>query len=126
MFGRSAQSYTRVSAGSIVSGGRRDFYAIPEETIFHCLAKQWRDECGVLSSTTEMVMSSAYQRIIGMGPRAVPMILREVDREKDQPDNWFWALRHITGENPVPPEARGNRPAMAAAWLDWAKGRYAW
>ena len=79
-----------------------------------------------MSSTTEMVMCPSYQRIIGMGEKVVPMILRQLEHEGEQPENWFWALRHITGENPVPPEIRGNRRAMAKVWLDWAKGRYAW
>jgi hypothetical protein len=49
-----------------------------------------------------------------MGPAAVPLILRELER---QPDHWFWALTAITGEDPVRPEDAGNIERMAQAWL---------
>jgi len=39
----------------------------------------------------------AYQRIIGMGDQAIPLLLRELQREVDL---WFWALEAITGEDP--------------------------
>lgn len=102
------------------------FIGISDELLFHHLAAQWREESALLSSTTEMVMLSPYQRIMAMGEKAIPFIMRELESENGQPDNWFWALRHITGENPVAPERRGNRRAMARAWLDWARGRYDW
>jgi hypothetical protein len=73
-----------------------------------------------------MVMSPSYQRIIGMGGRAVPMILRELENSGDDPDHWFWALEMITGEDPVPVAAYGDTVRMAQAWLSWAQGRYAW
>jgi hypothetical protein len=62
-------------------------------------------------------MHPAYQQIIGMGVDALPLILRELERE---PDHWFWALEAITGENPVPPTDRGRLNEMARAWLRWA------
>jgi hypothetical protein len=102
------------------------FDVIPDEMRFSYFAKQWLDESAVMSSTTEMVMTQSYQRILGMGEKAVPLILKRLEAEGDQPENWFWALRSITGQNPVAPELRGNRRAMAAAWLDWGRSRYAW
>jgi len=35
---------------------------------FQHLAKIWREECAHLSSIREMVLHSAYQQIVGMGP----------------------------------------------------------
>ena len=55
-----------------------------------------------------------------MGPVAVPLLLRELATNLD---SWFWALRAITEEDPVPEEARGDGDAMAGAWLNWAKER---
>jgi hypothetical protein len=55
-----------------------------------------------------------------MGPTVVPDILRELKREED---HWFWALRAITGENPVAPEYAGNLEEMAKAWIAWGQGR---
>ncbi len=63
-----------------------------------------------------MAMLKPYQRIIGIGWPAVPLILEELRRD---PDQWFWALEAITEENPVPKEAAGNVPIMAQAWVDW-------
>jgi hypothetical protein len=65
-----------------------------------------------------MAMLKPYQQIIGMGDRALPLILSELQRE---PDHWFWALEAITQENPVPPEAAGRVRQMADAWLMWGK-----
>jgi len=65
-----------------------------------------------------MAMLPSYQRIIGMGLAAVPLLLEELSRE---PDHWFWALEAITEENPVPREAAGNVPLMAKAWVEWGK-----
>lgn len=61
-------------------------------------------------------MHPAYQEIIGMGERAIPLLLGELRRE---PDDWFWALHAITGVNPVPEASRGNVQAMADAWVEW-------
>ena len=93
---------------------------------FRSLADNWRTERGITSSVTKMVLCPSYQRIIAMGEKAVPLILREMESEGDDPDHWFWALEMITGEDPVPAQAYGDTVQMAQAWLDWAKGRYAW
>lgn len=87
---------------------------------FRHLATIWRKECAHLSSIREMVLHPAYQQIVGMGPAAVPLIIRELEYK---PDHWFWALRAITGEDPVLPEHRGKVAEMARDWLDWTKGR---
>lgn len=87
------------------------------EERFQRLAETWRAERGPTSSVTEMAIHSAYQEIISMGWEAVPLLLRELERA---PDHWFWALRVITGVDPVPPGARGRIRDMANAWLRWA------
>ncbi|OHB70233.1 MAG: hypothetical protein A2V70_13825 [Planctomycetes bacterium RBG_13_63_9] len=85
---------------------------------FEALARTWRNECRFSSSMTEIAMHPAYQQIIGMGRDAVEFLLQELDR---QPDHWFWALCAITGEDPVPPEDKGDLAAMAKVWLHWGK-----
>src|SRR3989442_626265 len=57
------------------------------------LASKWRETHPFSSSDTDMVLDPSYQEIIGMGYPALPLILRELQKE---PDNWFWALRAIT------------------------------
>lgn len=90
------------------------------EAEFARLAEQWREETEDLSSIMRIVMHPAYQRIIGMGPAAVPLILQDLARTES---HWFWALQSITGENPIAPSARGYVPRMAEAWLDWGRQR---
>jgi hypothetical protein len=87
---------------------------------FHGLAAEWKEQSRFLSNSAQMAMLGSYQRIIGMGPPVVPLILDELRRE---PDQWFWALESITGENPVPPEAMGKVQQMAAAWIRWGNQR---
>ena len=73
-----------------------------------------------MSNVAQMALLAPYQKIIGMGPEAVPLILEELQRE---PDQWFWALEAITDEDPVPPEAKGKVRLMAEAWIEWGKQR---
>jgi hypothetical protein len=85
---------------------------------FESLAAQWRRETRHLSLISDIVLNTAYQQIIGMGKPAIALILQDL---KQQPDHWFWALRSITGENPIQPEDRGRLPEMAEAWLEWGR-----
>lgn len=85
---------------------------------FQFLADQWRRETRHHSLMSDIVLNTAYQRIIGMGAPAIPLLLQEL---KQKPDHWFWALRSITGENPVPPSDRGRLTQMTAAWLKWGQ-----
>jgi hypothetical protein len=95
------------STSSSAAQARRRFYS---------LAKRWREETRYVSSVHDMVLHPAYQQIIGMGKEALPFLFRELKR---QPDHWFWALRAITGKDPVPPEEKGNVEAMTQRWLRW-------
>ncbi len=88
------------------------------ETLFAKLCEQWREETRFLSSTTAIATHPAYQRIIGLGPQVIPLILAELQRE---PGHWFWALAALTGENPIPPVDQGRVAAMADAWLKWGR-----
>ncbi len=94
---------------------------------FQTLAAKWRSQRGAMSSITEAALCPAYQSIIGMGALAVPFILAELKAEKNEPDQWFWALKAITGDDPVRGEDRGDFAAMAKAWLLWGRRNgYAW
>jgi hypothetical protein len=85
---------------------------------FNRLLSEWKAARRATSSSTVIAMHPSYQRIIGMGPPALPLILRELGRELD---HWFWALKAISGEDPVPLEHLGNFRQMAADWLRWGK-----
>ena len=85
---------------------------------FRRLVEQWRGETLFISSSTEKMTHPAYQRIIGMGPAVVPLLLREL---QEQGGHWFWALRAITEEDPVNPVDVGRMRKMTEAWLQWGK-----
>jgi hypothetical protein len=85
---------------------------------FITLKTRWESETAHLSSITEISMHPAYQQIIGMGPIAIPLILSEINTK---PGHWFWALKSITGEDPVLPSQRGRIKEMVKAWLQWGK-----
>jgi hypothetical protein len=88
---------------------------------FRRLVAQWRTERGATSSITVAAMCDAYQRIIGMGLPAIPLIIAELRSEGDEPDQWFWALQTVSGIDPVAVEDRGNFPRMANSWIAWAE-----
>lgn len=87
---------------------------------FSTLAATWRQETAILSSITQKSMHPAYQEIIGLGSEAAPYILRELQQ---RPGHWFWALRAITGINPVKPEHQGRMFDMSADWVQWGRER---
>ena len=98
--------------------------AAPVRARFQKLAQEWKSACRVVSSTTEIAMHPSYQKIIGMGPIVIPLILKELSLE---PHQWFWALRAITDANPVDPGNVGMPHAMATDWLHWgAENGYSW
>ena len=90
------------------------------ETKFQELAKEWSEETAPLSSVSRKSLHPAYQQIIGMGEAILPILLRQLEQ---QPDHWFWALKAITGADPVPESSRGKIGEMTEAWLEWARRR---
>jgi transposase-like protein len=86
---------------------------------FSNLVAVWKSDRGHSSKLTDLVIHPAYQQIIGMGDRAIPLLLEEM---RERPDHWDWALRAITGSDPVPRESWGKLREIANAWLAWGKG----
>ncbi|MBI4827209.1 MAG: hypothetical protein HY804_00065 [Nitrospinae bacterium] len=93
-------------------------YVDSERVAFVKYMERWERETAHLSSPNMIAMHESYQRIIGMGVKALPYIFAEMRRK---PNHWFWALRMITGADPVHPENRGFIARMTQDWLDWAK-----
>jgi hypothetical protein len=87
---------------------------------FDRLAEKWKKETGHLSKAAKRCIHPAYQQIIGMGAAAVPFILFDLKKTRD---DWFWALSAITGENPITEADAGNVPRMTEAWLRWARAK---
>lgn len=102
----------------VVSVSTRDQRAEEIPARFALWADVWRNETRNISDVREVIGHYAYRRIIEMGPDVVPLVLRELERA---PDFWFYALRKLTGANPVRQEYAGNVKKMRHAWLTWAK-----
>ena len=88
------------------------------ENQFNQLVHEWKSGRPRGVDVAQMVRHPAYERIIGMGEPAIPLILKELDREVD---HWFHALRELTGASPVSEESKGNLSKMTQAWLSWGK-----
>ena len=85
---------------------------------FESLASQWRAETSHFSSTTKIVLHPSYQRIIGLGPAAIGLILQDLQQTHG---HWFWALSAITGADPISTEDAGDVDKMAQAWVNWGQ-----
>jgi hypothetical protein len=80
------------------------------------LSRKWHEETDILSSPADIFLNFNYQQIIGMGSAVLPLIMEEF---RAHGGRWFWALRAITGTDPVPAAAYGNAKEIRQAWLDW-------
>ena len=100
---------------------------LPDQVMFNNFLENWHKERGATSSITEMAMCPSYQNIIGMGRRAIPLILHQLIVEGEEPDMWFWALRAIASADPVTDDMRGDFGKMAEAWISWGRSKhYVW
>ncbi|MGB8682041.1 MAG: hypothetical protein WCD12_04065 [Candidatus Binatus sp.] len=81
---------------------------------FQKFASLWKSNSA--SAPEDIVGDWPYRAIIALGPEVVPLILHELE---NKPDDWFWALAILTGENPVPEQDRGKTLEMTKAWLKW-------
>ena len=62
------------------------------------LAARWHRETGMYSLEIQKTSHSAYLRIIGMGSRAIPLILEDL---QEHGGLWYQALESILGYSPV-------------------------
>lgn len=86
------------------------------EERFQYLRDAWKEDTWHVASPKKKATHWAYQQIIGGGDKSLPFI---IDDLKEETDHWFWALRAITGEDPVPEEHRGRMDKMAQDWIEW-------
>ena len=86
------------------------------EARFSALADQWSRETEMLSVHSKAILHRSYQKIIAMGSRIVPLLLQ---RLRDKPDHWFWALSILTDEDPA--VGASNFAEARQAWLNWGR-----
>jgi len=97
------------------SGPQQTVFLFVLEREFKELADQWYRETRMLSFARQKAMHPAYQKIIGMGWNALPLILREV---RDRGGDWLWALEAIARKD-NPAKGMTNFKDAVAAWLAW-------
>lgn len=88
--------------------------------LFSTWAERWRKDTEDFSSPTRIAMHPDYQRIISKGESMLPFILEDL---RDHGGEWYWALKAISGESPVPADAAGRRQLVDEAWLNWGRQR---
>jgi hypothetical protein len=91
---------------------------LPLAVRFRELANRWERETSHVSSITKRVMHPCYQSILAMGPNVISLLIQDM---RENRRDWFWALHHLTQENPVSLEDSGNLDKMIAAWVDWER-----
>ena len=83
---------------------------------FDELAAVWAGETACYSFKPQIIGHPAYRALLELGPDILPLVIEEL---RTPSRRWFYLLRALTGESPVPPEAAGDVPAMAEAWVAW-------
>jgi hypothetical protein len=113
--------YIKIDAKDI-SFIRRGIIFVPDSSLesqFNFLVAKWRRETSKFSLVEKSAMNPAYQRIIGMGNGALPLIFRELDQKGG---HWLWALEAITGRDNVAKQGDTFRQAVSA-WLQWGRSQ---
>lgn len=86
------------------------------ETEFRLLSQQWKQDTLYSSSLEEICFHPAYQTIMAMGEKALPLILREL---RTQFGHWFYALNHIARKD-VAKDAKDTEEARRR-WIEWGR-----
>ena len=89
---------------------------IRDRVQFERLADRWKRQSEAMSSHSKAILLRPYQQIIAMGPVAIPLLL---ERLRDEPDHWFWALAVLTDEDPAQDAA--SFADARRAWLQWGR-----
>lgn len=86
------------------------------ELVFNHLAERWRADTLYDSSLEAICFHPAYQTIMAMGEKALPLILGDL---ANRFGHWFYALGHITRMD----VARGaeNLEEARQRWLEWGR-----
>ena len=108
---------------SRLKSGRRSLTRTDSEVEqrFKELLQAWRQDTAFDSVVPRVMRHPAFRKIACLGPQAVPLILRELERGGDV--LWLQVLEDITGEDPIPPEHHSDGKLMAADWLAWGKSK---
>jgi hypothetical protein len=109
----------RARATASPNSRRRRFRRTDSEVdeLFVSLRDEWQSETAAFGSVFDRIMHHSYQRIIGLGPQVVPLILDEL-LDDETLDHWFWALAMIVGYDAAP--GASTLDEAAKLWTEWA------
>jgi hypothetical protein len=117
---RRAPSYQFLKTHKAWSFSR--LYSDKESTLskkkFQYYLSKWKEEIRGDSSLTNITGNMNYLRIISIGHSAIPLILKELQRE---PGPWFVALRAISEVDSVGRDSPGDFRKKSVAWIKWGK-----
>jgi len=92
------------------------------EDQFISLTKRWKKETMMSSLAAEKIKNLNYQTIIGLGvtfkEKIIHLILKDLEGNIEY---WHYALKSITGFNPVPKGMVNNLVIVRNYWLNWGK-----
>jgi hypothetical protein len=97
----------------------RNRYYMALEDYFNSLKYLWLEETKYSSNIYYTTKHPAYLKIIQLGKDVLPLILKDLSESNT---HWFFALREISGANPIQNEHLGNIQEMTNDWLVWGKG----
>jgi hypothetical protein len=109
-----------VFPGGVSLTPSRPSVASETERRFRRLADGWLADTALDSDPVEKFLHPLHLKIIGLGEKALPSILKEVEKMSG---HWFVALDAISWENPVRPEDEMSLERTAQAWLVWGRGK---
>ena len=87
-------------------------------TEFTARAERWHRDTDLYSFEMQKVAHPAYQRIIGMGQKVIPLVLRDLETNGGL---WYQALESILGYNPIPVNEPGDIRRLKSRWLEWGR-----
>jgi hypothetical protein len=91
-----------------------------DEREFRHWADQWLKETGHFSDPIQKFMHPAHFKIMAMGTRALPFVLREAEKMSG---HWLVALNAVSPVNPVTSEDEINFQRATDAWIRWGKSQ---
>jgi hypothetical protein len=84
------------------------------------LVAEWQQATAFSSSLSNLVFHPSFQRILALGPQAIPSILERLD---DHPVPWFYALTILVDEAQNPTQGTNDADDAIRAWRAWGRAR---
>lgn len=101
---------------------RKNLVNASVEDQFIYLTKSWKNETMMSSITADKIKNLNYQTIIGLGvtfkEKIIYLILMDLEEDVEY---WHYALKSITGDNPVPKGMANDLDTVRRYWLAWGK-----